>query len=58
MARNVVQQLGGGEAPEGTIALGRISVTSQVTMSFRLEWTATVARFGPAGCNKCTPAKC
>jgi uncharacterized protein len=36
MAQNVVQNAGSA-APEGTVALGRISVTAQVSMSFRLE---------------------
>jgi uncharacterized protein YggE len=37
MAQNVSQNVGG-SAPEGTsVALGRISVTAQVTMGFRLE---------------------
>jgi uncharacterized protein len=32
-----VYQGGGGTTPEGTIALGKISVTASVTMTFRLE---------------------
>jgi uncharacterized protein YggE len=40
MYQNVSQnvyQTGGGAAPEGTVALGKISVTASVTMTFRLE---------------------
>lgn len=37
MAQNVVQIAGGAPAAEGTVALGRISVTASVTMSFRVE---------------------
>lgn len=40
MLQNVSQnisQAGGGEPPEGTIALGKISVSATVTMTFRLE---------------------
>lgn len=40
MYQNVSQniyQTGGGAAPEGTVALGKISVTASVSMTFRLE---------------------
>jgi uncharacterized protein len=36
-AQNVVYQTGGAGAPAGTVALGKISVTASVTMSFGLE---------------------
>lgn len=37
MSQNVYQNVGGGAAPEGTVALGKISVTAAVTMTFRLD---------------------
>lgn len=37
MAQNVVQVAGGSVASEGTVALGRISVTASVNLTFRLE---------------------
>jgi uncharacterized protein len=37
MAQNVVQTMGNSAAPEGTIALGKISVTASVSLTFRLE---------------------
>ena len=37
MAQNVVQEAGFGSSGSGTIALGRISVTASVTMTFRLQ---------------------
>jgi uncharacterized protein YggE len=36
-AQNVVQESGGGSGGSGTIALGRISVTASVSLTFRLE---------------------
>jgi uncharacterized protein YggE len=36
VSQNIIQT-GGGAAPEGTVALGKISVTASVTMTFRLE---------------------
>jgi uncharacterized protein YggE len=35
-AQNVIQEAGGG-GPQGTISLGRISVTASVTMTFEFE---------------------
>jgi hypothetical protein len=37
MAQNVIQEIGGGSAGSGTIALGRISVTASVSLTFALE---------------------